>query len=281
MQQGNNNKGGIPSWRWGNVTAPDKTAHGTPLVSVVTIVKNGADVLERTIQSVAGQSYPEYEYVVIDGGSSDGSLNIIKSYEKAITSWTSEPDRGIGDAFNKGVARSRGEWIIFMNAGDSFVDSHVLQKFSEVLRESGRFDIIHGDVQQVDKFGKCIRTVGGPLNRRKFKFHMSVPHQAIFHNRAFFDRYGLFDTSLKMAMDYELLTRKKDLQVLHVAAPVAATLVGGVSQQNYRKLILEMRSIRERNIGPSTLLSDGRYFLTYAKVSVVLLLRRVFGEQFI
>lgn len=259
----------------------DKTAQGMPLVSVVTIVKNGADILERTIQSVVGQRYPEYEYTVIDGGSSDGSLDIIKRYEKAIVSWTSEPDRGIGDAFNKGIARCRGKWIIFMNAGDYFVDSHVLTKFSTVLHESGRYDIIHGDVQQVDKFGKCYRTVGGPLNRRKFKFHMSIPHQAIFHNRTFFDLYGLFDESLRIAMDYELLTRKKDLQALYVAAPVAATLVGGVSQQNYRKLILEMRSIRERNIGPSTLLSNGRYFLTYAKVSVFLLLRRVFGEQFI
>jgi glycosyltransferase involved in cell wall biosynthesis len=258
-----------------------KTVHNVPLVSVVTIVKNGADVLDRTIQSVVGQRYPEYEYVVIDGESSDGSLDIIKRYEKAITSWASEPDRGIGDAFNKGVARCRGKWIIFMNAGDYFVDSEVLAKFSEVLYESGRFDIIHGDVQQVDKSGKCFRTVGGPLNHRKFKFHMSVPHQAIFHNRTIFDRYGLFDTNLKIAMDYELLTRKKDLQALYVAAPVAATLVGGVSQQNYRKLIMEMRSIRARNIGPSTLLSDGRYLLTYAKITVYLLLRKVFGEQFI
>ncbi len=263
------------------MTPKDKTGQGAPLVGVVTIVKNGADVLERTIQSVAGQRYPDFDYVVIDGGSSDSSLDIIKRHEKSIASWISEPDRGIGDAFNKGVARSRGKWIIFMNAGDYFVDSHVLLKFSEVLRESGRFDIVHGRVLQVDKTGKCYRTVGGPLNQRKFKFHMSVPHQAIFHNRAFFDCYGLFDTSLKMAMDYELLTRKKDLQALYVAAPVAATLVGGVSQQNYRKLILEMRNVRERNIGPSTLLSDGRYFLTYAKVSVYLLLRRAFGEQFI
>jgi len=263
------------------VTPPDKTVESKPLVSVVTIVKNGADVLERTIQSVVDQSYPEFDYVVIDGNSSDGSLDIIKTYEKGIASWISEPDKGIGDAFNKGVTRCRGNWIIFMNAGDSFVDSQVLAKFSNVLRESGDVDIVHGHVRQVDKSGRFYRTVGGPLNPRKFKFHMCVPHQAIFHNRMFFDRYGLFDTSLRMAMDYELLTRKKDLRALYVPAPVAATLVGGVSQQNYRKLILEMRTIRERNIGPSTLLSDGRYVLTYAKVSVVLLLRRVFGEQFI
>jgi glycosyltransferase involved in cell wall biosynthesis len=263
------------------VTVTEKVAENVPLVSVVTIAKNCVQSLDRTIRSVAGQSFRNHDYAVIDGGSSDTSLDVIKANEKAITVWVSEPDHGIADAFNKGILRTRGKWIIFMNAGDCFVDSGVLAILSETLSKSDSFDIVHGEVRQIDKDGVCVRTVGGPLNRRKFNFHMAIPHQAIFHNRDFFNCCGLFDESYKIAMDYELLTRKKNLRALYVAVPVASTELGGVSQQNYRKLIMEMRKIRGKNIAPNTLLSDGRYFLTYAKISFILLLRKMFGEKFI
>lgn len=263
------------------MTATEKIAGNVPLVSVVTIAKNCAQSLDRTIRSVAGQTFRNYDYAVIDGGSVDASVEIIKANQEAITSWVSEPDRGIGDAFNKGIIRTRGKWIIFMNAGDCFADSGVLAILSETLSKSDSVDIVHGEVRQIDKDGVCVRTVGGPLNRRKFNFHMAIPHQAIFHNRDFFNCYGLFDESYKIAMDYELLTRKKNLRTSYVALPVASTELGGVSQQNYRKLILEMRKIRGKNIAPNGLLSDGRYFLTYAKISVIILLRKMFGEKFV
>ena len=96
-------------------------------VTVVTVTYNAQDYLEKTIQSIISQSYSDIEYIIIDGGSTDGTLDIIKKYEKNITYWVSESDNGIYDAMNKGIKKASGEWINFMNAGDGFVDTNSIE----------------------------------------------------------------------------------------------------------------------------------------------------------
>ncbi len=98
-----------------------------PRVSVITVVYNGEAFLERTIQSVINQTYPAIEYIIIDGGSKDGTVAIIQKYQHNIAYWVSEPDRGLYDAMNKGLAVATGEYVLFLNAGDTFFDNHTLQ----------------------------------------------------------------------------------------------------------------------------------------------------------
>jgi glycosyltransferase involved in cell wall biosynthesis len=119
-----------------------------PLISIVTVVYNGAEFLENTIKSVINQTYDNIEYIIIDGGSTDGTLNIIKKYEGQIDYWVSESDEGIYDAMNKGIDKATGEWINFMNAGDTFYNELTLEK---VMDNKYDCDLIYSDTYLSDK----------------------------------------------------------------------------------------------------------------------------------
>lgn len=116
-----------------------------PLISVVTVIYNAKDSLEGTISSVIEQTYPRVEYIIIDGGSHDGTVELLREYANRVDYWVSEPDRGIYDAMNKGIAAANGEWILFINAGDEFYSPHTLELLSRDLSESA--DVVYGDVE--------------------------------------------------------------------------------------------------------------------------------------
>jgi len=116
-----------------------------PLITVITVVFNGAKYLEDTIKSVISQTYPNIEYIIIDGGSTDGTLDVIKKYEDYIDYWVSEPDNGIYDAMNKGLELAGGEWINFMNCGDSFYSNNILNEITDILQRDD-IDFIYGDM---------------------------------------------------------------------------------------------------------------------------------------
>jgi glycosyltransferase involved in cell wall biosynthesis len=122
-----------------------KSFNDNPLVSIITVVFNGAEHIEQTIKSVISQTYPNIEYIIIDGGSIDGTLDIIKKYENNVDYFVSEPDRGIYDAMNKGIDLANGEWLNFMNAGDSFYNEEVLNKIFQYGRNYKNIDIIYSD----------------------------------------------------------------------------------------------------------------------------------------
>lgn len=131
-----------------------------PLVSVITVVYNGASLIEKTINSVISQEYENIQYVVIDGGSSDGTIDLIKKYENNISYWVSEPDKGIYDAMNKGIQASQGEWIIFINAGDFFYSNDALGKiFEDNLSNASDADIIYGRSVMYYPDGKQIEMI--------------------------------------------------------------------------------------------------------------------------
>jgi glycosyltransferase involved in cell wall biosynthesis len=132
------NRGGIGFHGWGKVSVP-----GMPVVTVVTVVLNGERHIEKTIRSVLHQTYGNVEYIIVDGGSSDGTVDIIRKYEHAIDYWISEPDEGHFDAMNKGIAFATGEWINFMNAGDSFFESRTLEKL--MGSDCQDAELIYGD----------------------------------------------------------------------------------------------------------------------------------------
>ena len=123
-----------------------------PKVSIITVVYNGIEFLEETIKSVIAQTYPNIEYIIVDGGSKDGTLDIIKKYEAHISKWISEPDKGIYDAMNKGIDLATGDWQNFLNAGDSFVDNNVLEKIFTTNLEN--ITLVYGDIIAIRENGQ-------------------------------------------------------------------------------------------------------------------------------
>lgn len=179
-------------------TLPKKSMPDCPIVSVITVVRNGEKYLEETIKSVVNQTYDNVEYIIIDGGSEDGTLEIIKKYEDYIDYWVSEPDEGIYDAMNKGIDLATGEWINFMNAGDSFYDNNIID--SNLLKQD--YYIIYGDAMVKDKNRIYIQS----QKKRHFDFRKSIIHQSIFLNNRYI-KNNKYNTDYKIMADYDNLLR--------------------------------------------------------------------------
>lgn len=185
-----------------------KHSENNPLISIITAVFNGEEYLEQTILSIINQTYENIEYIIIDGGSTDGTLDIIKKYENRISYWVSEKDNGIGDAFNKGVKISRGDYINFQGHGDGLISTDVLEKvFKDVNTDEDM--LVSTRIKRIDINGEEIFTSKHIINfdKRSLLFRMSIPHQGLFMHKSYFNKYGLFDVNNTFCMDYEHLLR--------------------------------------------------------------------------
>jgi len=206
-----------------------KNISGCPLVSAITVVKNGEKYLEQTIKSVINQTYTNIEYVIIDGGSTDNTLDIIQKYENKIDYWVSENDKGIYDGMNKGVDLAKGEWIVFLNAGDRFYKSNTIEKI--FLGNNYNADFIYGDCKIVynSKFSR-IQQAGEIKNLWK---GMIFSHQSLFVRYDVFRKYK-FNINNKIGADFEFIyscyINKYKFYNIHF--PVAAILAGGLSDTN-------------------------------------------------
>ncbi len=175
----------------------------SPRISIITVVYNGVLFLEQTIESVINQTYNNIEYLIIDGGSDDGSVEIIKRYADAIDYWVSEPDKGIAHAMNKGIEASTGDYLLFLHADDYLLNEHVIQ--AAVSQMGGECDIAAFNIifQNADREIEChSRNFNYWLN-----FKTSLRHQGVFCARKLFEKLGGFDESYRVAMDYELWLR--------------------------------------------------------------------------
>lgn len=222
-----------------------KSFNGKPLVSVITIVFNGKEHLEQTIKSVINQTYDNVEYIIIDGGSTDGTVDIIKKYEDKIDYWVSEPDLGISDAFNKGIIASTGKWLNFMNCGDRFASPQAIQCFVDHIDEAA--DVIFGKANVVSSEGKIFLTTGKKFDEKKFYRGKMIPHQSAFHNRRYFEQNGLFDKRLKLAMVYELLLRKRPLAAAFIDKTFSNMLVGGAHETEDYLRLREARMVKRKH----------------------------------
>ncbi|BDD03436.1 glycosyltransferase family 2 protein [Aureibacter tunicatorum] len=210
-----------------------------PKVSVVTIVYNNVNLIERTLRSVTGQTYSNIEYVVIDGASSDGTLEIIKKYSDRIATIVSEPDKGIYDAMNKGLNKATGDYIIFMNSGDSFSALDVVEKVFD--SEEGA-DVYFGETNLVNESGNILgtrselssRQLPEKLTANSMLKGMVVCHQSFFVRRSLAPQY---DTKYRCSADVLWVVRclKKANKIVNVHMNVSNYLVGGFSISNQKK----------------------------------------------
>lgn len=190
----------------GGVRLNDQLKYGSsgkPLITVITIVFNGVDILEDTILSIVNQSYGNIEFIVIDGKSQDGTLDIIRKYENAIDYWVSEKDLGIYNAMNKGIVLSRGQWMIFMNAGDQFYDANVLQNVSGILDEE-HVDIVFG--KSISHFQELsvLRYENFSSDQKDFYKKKLPNHQAVFLSRKKYSDLR-YDESYRYCADSDYL----------------------------------------------------------------------------
>jgi len=222
-----------------------------PRVSVVTVTLNSHEHVEDAIRSVLSQTYPALEYVIIDGGSTDGTLDVIKAHEKDLASWISEPDRGIADAFNKGLAATSGEYVLFLNSDDWLADPEALTRAMRPATVSPAPDIIFGDCDLVDRdTGRLLRRLDHGWSPTAFRFGRMINHPALFTHRSYFRKYGAFDESYRISMDYELLLRGAlESRVVHVPSVITKMRSGGLSIRNRDSVIEEIfRALKEHGV---------------------------------
>lgn len=168
-------------------------------LSIITINYNNLDGLKRTVKSVVNQTWQEFEYIIIDGGSTDGSLDYIESQDEYIDYWVSEPDKGIYNAMNKGIVKATGEYLLFLNSGDCFFADEVLTQNNKFLIEK---DLIYFNVEIVNNTSSEIIVYPEKLNFSLF-YLRTLCHQSTFIKKALFDELGFYDEDLKIVSDWK------------------------------------------------------------------------------
>jgi glycosyltransferase involved in cell wall biosynthesis len=219
-----------------------------PLVSIVTVVLNGDRYLEQTILSVINQTYKNIEYIIIDGGSTDQTLEVIAGYEDKIDYWRSEADAGIYDAMNKGVFLAGGELISLLNA-DDFFEPAAVERVVEKYQSNAFPQILFGDAYNINE----------NLNLR-YKSHghlsywrgMCFSHQAMFAHRDIYQTIGNYDTSLRFAGDYDFVVKAitKGVYFSHVHAALVNYRTSGLSSQDQIASMVEWREVLKRYVNP-------------------------------
>lgn len=219
------------------------------LFSVITVVYNGADILEKTIDSVISQDFKEFEYVIIDGGSDDGTIELIRKYNENIDKFISEPDEGIYDAMNKGVKLSTGKFIIFMNAGDVFYNKHVLKKVSRL--EIDNYEVLYGDTVSIN-LGASLET---RVVVKDLKFlwkslgYCGLCHQSVFISRKLLLKHP-FSLLLNVVADFEqiLLIYYNGHGFLYLGTFVSKIIQNGISSQSFVESKIESFGVVKRNL---------------------------------
>lgn len=226
--------------------------HKPILVTIIVAVFNGDRTLQQCIDSVADQTYEHKQLIVIDGGSSDQTVDIMRLNADKIDFSLSENDRGIYDAWNKGLSHARGDWVCFLGSDDYFHDSRVLAHMVErLVSVPQEIDIAYGRLVLVDELGNSLQSLGEKwhLIKTQFTKMMCIPHPAVFHRRALFEKYGKFNETFKIAGDYEMLLRAlKDGDACSFMDIVVVCMrTGGVSskRENVIRILKEVRAAQK------------------------------------
>ncbi|WP_462266671.1 glycosyltransferase family 2 protein [Mucilaginibacter sp.] len=221
-----------------------------PRLSIITVVYNNVHDVERTLLSVTGQTYGNIEYVVIDGDSADGTLDVLERYRPHISKLISEKDKGIYDAMNKGLALATGDYVLFMNSGDEIYAPDTVAKLFATAPDA---DIYYGETEMIDEGGRILgrRRHKAPerFTWRSFRYGMSISHQAIYIRRSLTGPYCYPQYQLSADIDWILTAAKKAKKMVNVHQYVARYLVGGMSKAKHKQSLLERFDIMKRHYG--------------------------------
>ncbi len=241
-----------------------------PLFTLVTICLNAEGTIARTILSVRKQIFRDFEYIIIDGLSHDNTLTEIQKYEDYVDYLIVEEDRGISDAFNKGIRVASGDYILFVNADDELVSERTLLDLKSNIECNGFPEaIFHSWVSQIDRVGRSLINKPGPENG--LRWGMVFNHPGMLVHREVYSKYGLYDISIKVCMDYEFLVRcyLGKIDFFEIPQVTVNYYAGGVSDKDFHIGYFEAFKIQNRQFGNNAL-----NWLNYIKSLVPLYLAR-------
>jgi glycosyltransferase len=227
-------------------------------ISIITIAYNSGHSISDAINSVLSQTYPDIEYIIVDGKSKDNTVEVVKSYGNRISKFVSEPDKGIYDALNKGVRMATGDVIGFMHSDDLFASNDIITKVAEIFK-SKDVDSIYGDLQYVYKndTNKVLRYwKSGKFSVRRLKMGWMPPHPTFYVKKKIYDAYGLFNTDFRIAADYDTMLRflgKHRISTQYLPEVMVKMRVGGASNRSLKNIIKkskeDMKAIHDNNFG--------------------------------
>lgn len=203
-------------------------------ISIITVVWNNKKTIKDAIESVLGQTHKDIEYIIIDGASSDGTVEVVKSYGNKISKFVSEPDKGLYDAMNKGIALATGDVVGILNSDDFYIDSGVIERVAREFEKS-QVDSVFADLVYVksDNLNKTVRYYDSShFTPQKFAYGWMPAHPTFFVKRWVYERYGLFRTDLKIAADFDILARflyTHKISYSYMKEVLVKMRVGGVS----------------------------------------------------
>jgi glycosyltransferase involved in cell wall biosynthesis len=255
-----------------------------PKVSIITVCFNSEDTIWDTLNSVQSQDYPNIEHVIVDGGSSDGTMSIVAEFREALGPVVSEPDKGLYDAMNKGIGMATGDMIGILNSDDFFEDSGVIRTVVEAFEQDASVDVVFGnvvfvtppDLQAITRFYPA-----GHFRPWKLRFGWMPPHPATFVRRSVYDEFGGYRLDMKISADFEMFVRwlvKHNLTYRWVDKVIVRMRAGGVSTAGLRSsLILNKEIVRAcRENGLYTNLA---FVLTKVPFKLLELVRRPSGKK--
>ncbi len=213
-------------------------------VSIITIVYNNRATMEDCVKNVLSQSYNRIEYIVVDGGSNDGTMDIIQTYQDRISQWISEPDQGIYDAMNKGIRMATGQVIGFLHSSDVYAHPRVIEEVARVFKNSN-VSSVYGDLQYVDKedLNRVIRYWKSSTYRQgKFRQGWMPPHPTFFVKKDIYEQYGYFNPYFRIAGDYELMLRfleRYRISAAYIPEVLVKMRWGGISNGGIKNILLK------------------------------------------
>jgi glycosyltransferase involved in cell wall biosynthesis len=216
----------------------------TPLFSIITVCYNEEQTIEKTCKSVSAQTSKKFEWIVIDGKSTDKTLSILKKYKKNMSNLLSEKDKGVYDAMNKGISKANGKYLLFLNGGDALVDKNVLENASNLIKEDEeKSDIYYGDA--IYDNGEVVDFGHSKLNKKFFKTK-TISHQSTFINKNLFSKYGKYNLKYKIVADFDFWVKTiaiNKVKTKHLPLIISIFDLAGIST-NYK---LANKQITERN----------------------------------
>jgi glycosyltransferase involved in cell wall biosynthesis len=217
-------------------------------VSVITAVRNGAATIAHTLRSVAEQKFAAIEHVIVDGASTDGTVEVVRRHKPSLGAFISERDAGVYDAFNKGLAAATGDLVGFLNAGDRYVDERAIEKLVTAIESSGA-DAVFADVAIVDPATGAVlrRFRSTTFSAAKISYGYMPAHPTLFVRRAVFERFGKFDPSYKIAGDFEFVCRafgRGGISYAYVPETLVYMEPGGLSDRGWKSKWVITKEVR-------------------------------------
>ena len=249
-------------------------------ISIITVTYNCQTTLSDTIKSVLQQTYPNIEYIIVDGLSTDNTINIIKQYQPLFNGrmkWISEKDNGIYDAMNKGIQLTTGDVIGILNSDDFFSSNDIIQQIANAFNNNN-IDAVYGDIHFINPTNnKCIRYYSSKIFKRSMmRFGLMPAHPSFYIKKECFSKFGLYDTKYKIAADFEFLLRTifiGKIKTQYLPIDMVTMRIGGISTSGFksRRTIMKehLKAFKKHNIYTNRILLSLRYFYKISEFFII------------